>query len=100
MANQILNDTINNYFKNIPDSTIIKTHVFNILTKFPLENIKCLQIEDNTLNGIDVEKNSWRIHLVNLKTEEDIFIEVFITKTNTYNSRCYTIDDKDNIHTF
>lgn len=97
MNNQILNETINNYFKNTSVENMVKTHILSILTNFPLANIKCLQIEDNTLNGVDTNKNSWRAHFVNLETEEDFFIEVFINTSGTCNSHCYIIDDNDNI---
>lgn len=68
-----------------------------MLAKFPLEKIACLQIEDNTLNGIDTEKNSWQAHFVNLITEEDFYIEVSITQSGIYKSRCFSIDDNDNV---
>lgn len=97
MSSQIINETINGYFKNTTLESKVKTHILNILANFSLENIKCLHIEDNTLNGIDQKKDSWRAHFVNLKTEEDFYIEVFITPSNMIKSRCYTIDNNDNI---
>ena len=92
-----LKQTIDRYFANTATEQTVKAYMLKALADFPLENIKCLQIEDNTLNGIDTEKNSWRAHFVDVKTEEDFFIEVSVTSSGMYKSRCYTFDDNDNI---
>lgn len=98
MNNQTILEKINNYFSNdTPVEKAVKTYMLNMLANFPLEKITCLQIEDNTLNGIDTEKNSWRAHFVDLTTEEDFYIEVSITPSGSYKSRCFTIDDDDNL---
>ena len=95
--NQILHATINKYFTNTTVENIVKTHIFTILENFSLEHIKCLQIDDNTLNGIDTKKNSWRAHFVNLQTEEDFYIEVSVNSSGIFKSCCYTIDNNDNV---
>lgn len=97
MNNQTILEKINNYFSDTPVEKKVKACMLNMLAKFPLEKIACLQIEDNTLNGIDIEKNSWRAHFVNLTTEEDFYIEVSITPFGIYKSRCFSIDDNDNM---
>lgn len=96
MNNQVLN-TINNYFENTTVEQTVKTHILDILASYPSENIECLNIKDNTLNGIDTKKNSWRAHFVNLTTEEDFYIEVSVTPFGAYKRRCYIIGDDDNI---
>lgn len=96
MNNQVLN-TINNYFENTTVEQTVKTHILDILASYPSENTHCLNIEDNTLNGIDTKKNSWRAHFVNLTTEEDFYIEVSVTPFGAYKRRCYIIGDDDNI---
>ena len=98
MNHQTILKKINNYFSNdTPVEKTVKTYILNMLVNFPLEKITCLQIDDNTLNGIDTEKNSWRAHFVDLTTEEDFYIEVSITPSGAYKSRCFTIDDDDNL---
>lgn len=92
MNNQVLN-TINNYFENTTVEQTVKTHILDILASYPSENTHCLNIEDNTLNGIDTKKNSWRAHFVNLTTEEDFYIEVSVTPFGAYKRRCYIIGD-------
>lgn len=49
------------------------------------------------MNGIDKEKNSWRIHFVNLNTERDFYIEILKTSSEELESRCFYFDDRDNI---
>ena len=98
MNNQTISEKINNYFSNdTPVEETVKTYMLNMLANFSSDKIECLQIEDNTLNGIDIEKNSWRAHFVNLTTEEDFYIEVSITQSGIYKSRCFSIDDNDNV---
>lgn len=97
MNNKNINNILDNYFKNTIVETTVKKYMLNILADFSSEKIICLQIEDNTLNGIDTKKNSWRAHFVNLTTEEDFYIEVSIDSFGIYKSRCFTIDDNDNL---
>lgn len=98
MNNQTINEKINNYFTNntVVEKTV-KAYMLNMLANFSSKKIECIQIEDNTLNGVDTEKNSWRAHFVDLTTEEDFYIEVFITPSGIYKSRCFIIDDNDNM---
>lgn len=96
MYNQNIFDTINNYLTSSKTEKTIETYILTILEKLALENVICLHIEDNTMNGIDKKKNSWRTHFVNLDTEEDFYIEVLKTSFGLFESRCFYFDDNDN----
>lgn len=54
MNHQTILEKINNYFSNdTPVEKTVKTYILNMLANFPLEKIACLQIDDNTLNGMN-----------------------------------------------
>ena len=97
MSNQNILDTINNYLNSPNTEKIIESYIINALSKFDLENLVCLQVEDNTLNGIDNYKFSWRAHFVNLKTEKEFFIEVVKLSSDLFEIRCFTFDDNENM---
>lgn len=98
MDNQIL---FNEIISQLNDSAVEQTVAAYVIHElkdfsFPLENIICLRVEDNTLNGTETQKENWRIHFVNLKTEDDFYIEVS-KKSGKFTSRCFTFDEYDNI---
>lgn len=61
-------------------------------TKIPLNDVKCLSVSDNTMNGDDTIKTSWRVSLLNPKTEKAFYIEVIKNKNNRFISECYTFE--------
>ena len=95
MSKKSINEKINNEFDNTPVETTVKTYMLDMLKNFSLENLECLEVADNTMNGDDTEKNSWRAHFTNFITEEDFYIEVSITPSGTYKCRCFTIEGED-----
>lgn len=97
MSRQSINEKINNEFNNTPVEEKVKTYIFDVLKNFSLENLECLVIEDNTLNGDDPEKSSWRAHFANFVTEEDFYIEVSISPSGEYECKCFTIEGEDDI---
>ena len=73
-----IKNIINNYLQEAEDEKQVIASIIKVLTnkKLPLDNVKCLGVEDNTMNGIDASKTKWRAYFVNLITEEDFYIEV------------------------
>lgn len=96
MSNQNILDTINNYLNSSVTEKTIESYIINTLKKIDPENLVCLQVEDNTLNGMDNTKYSWRAQFVNLKTEEDFYIEVVKLSSGLFESYCFTFDDNEN----
>lgn len=97
MHNENIYNIINNYLSSSETERMVEIYILNIVQQQTLENVICLSVEDNTMNGIDKEKNSWRIHFVNLNTERDFYIEILKTSSEEIESRCFYFDDRDNI---
>ncbi len=39
-------------------------------------HVKCIAVEDNTMNGVDTRKSSWRACFTDWKTEKDFYAEL------------------------
>jgi hypothetical protein len=89
-----IKNIINNYLQEAEDEKQVIASIIKVLTnkKLPLDNVKCLGVEDNTMNGIDASKTKWRAYFVNLITEEDFYIEVSMLQSGMIRSRCFTFD--------
>lgn len=97
MSNQNILDIINIYLKSSATEKTIVANMINTLEKIDPENLVCLQVEDNTLNGTDKDKFSWRAQFVNLKTEEDFYIEASKLSSGLFKSSCFKFDDHEDI---
>ena len=78
MYKQIILNTVNKYLSEAAtvDDESIENSIFKALNASGFDCIQYLGIDDNTLNGIDTKKVSWRTYFVNVRTEEDFFIEI------------------------
>lgn len=90
-----IKNIITNYLQETEIEKQVIANIIKVLTnkKLPLDNVKCLGVEDNTMNGIDTVKTKWRAYFINLITEEDFYIEVSMTQSGMTRSRCFTFNN-------
>jgi hypothetical protein len=99
MYKQIILNTVNKYLSEAAtvDDESIENSIFKALNASGFDCIQYLGIDDNTLNGIDTKKVSWRTYFVNVRTEEDFFIEIKLMDSKSYEICCLVFDENDNL---
>ena len=85
--NQITINLINSILKLHFDDIYIVLHImetfYEIIDHNSHLNLKCLNIDN------DENKNIWRIHFVELKSEKDFYIEIVKTSNGEYSTTCF-----------
>lgn len=99
MYKQIILNAVNKYLSEAAtvDDESIENSIFKALNASRFDCIQYLGIDDNTLNGIDTKKVSWRAYFVNIRTEEDFFIEIKLMDSKSYEICCLVFDENDNL---